>query len=237
MSDDDAWSPDDARHSEWYEKAALDYELDMSHQYLEGEIERAFEERSADAAATYLGTFGDAITSRVRGAIGEARTLLSEGHPGPALALAATAVELTVRDLIVKSTVQGAFLSGEWATILADQIVRDAPGEPRKLLPLMAGAWGLDLNSIELTGGAAAWGVFTGSVVPARNAFLHRADPVDPDLALRSVAVAEALLDGLGSALAAKVGLLWPAHPWRMTRSFGRGVTEGYEARDPYVKR
>jgi hypothetical protein len=234
---DDVWTLDDIAHSERYEKEALDHDIDMSYQYLEEEIERAFEERSADAAGTYLGTFGDAITARVRGAIGEARTLLDTGHPGPALALAATAVELTVRDLIVKSTVQGAFLSSEWATILADQIVRDAPGEPRKLLPLMANAWGLDLNSIKLSGGAAAWGVFTGSVVPARNAFLHRGDPVEPDLALRSISVAEALLDGLGGALAAKVGLLWPEHPWHMARSFGRGVTKAHEPQDPYTKR
>lgn len=229
--------PIESKWDAWREKAEYDFELDASYEYLAEQIREAFEGRSAESARAYLGTYGDAITERVQRAIDEAEELLAAGHPGPATALAATAVELTVRDLLIRPIVQGAFLSDQWAKILADQIVRDTPGERRRLLPMIAAAWDLDLDEVRLGDGAAAWGVFTGAVTPARNAFVHRAEPVSPELAAKAIECAQTLLEGLVVPLARSVGMNWPANPWHKSYA-ARGFTINvFQPRDPFSKR
>lgn len=219
------------------EKAAFDFDLDASHEYIADEIRQAFEGRSVESARAYLGTYGDAVTARVRGAIEEATALLESGHPGPATLLAHTAVELTIGYLVVRPIVQGAFLSDQWAAVLTDQIVRDAPGERGRVLRLIADAWDLRLEDSRLADGASAWGVFTGQITPARNAFVHRAEPVSPELAKRATACAEALLDGLVGPLAKGVGMDWPTHPWKDAYVLGGWSVQSFEARDPFAKR
>jgi len=232
--DPDLFTPIDSKEDAWYEKAAYDYELDAANDWLQEQIADAFGERSIESVRTYLGMYGDAVTERVQGAIAEAQALLDSGHLGPATAVAHTAVEIIVRDLVVRSILHGAFLSDQWAEILARQIVRDAPGEPRRLLPLLAEAWELDIDEIRLASGAAAWGVFTNEVTRARNNFAHRADPVPSVTAARAVECARVLLQELGGALAQSVGMNWPANPWHMGRSVQGLTTKLYERRDPY---
>lgn len=216
------------------EKAEFDYDLDAAYEALEEQVQEAIEGRSLDAARDYLGTYGDAVTERLRSVIAEAETLLAEGHPGPAIALAATAVEVTVRDLVIRPIVQGAFLSDQWAAILTDQIIRGAPGEGRRLLPVIAKAWDLDLDEVRLADRASAWGVFTGQVSQARNAFVHRADPVPLKVARRGIECATAVLDGLGGALAKGLGMDWPAHPWQEAYRVGGWALRDYEPKSPY---
>jgi hypothetical protein len=59
-------------HSEAWEKAAYDYELDASNEWLQEEISEAFAGLSVESVRAYLGMYGDAVTERVEGAIGEA---------------------------------------------------------------------------------------------------------------------------------------------------------------------
>src|SRR5215216_5591484 len=100
--------PDFDAHSDIWDKAAEDFDLDMAHEYLEEQVQQAFEGRSADSTRFYLGTYGDAVTARVEQAIADSRALLAAGQPGPAITLAATAVELIVGYLVVRPIVQGA---------------------------------------------------------------------------------------------------------------------------------
>jgi hypothetical protein len=92
------------------------------------------------------------------------------------------------------------------------------------------------LDKILLPDGTAAWGVFTGPVMRARNAFVHRAEPVPEALATRAIGVAVAVLEGLVGALAMSVGMNWPANPWHMDRSVGGIVVKLYEPHNPYQK-
>ena len=87
---------------------------------------------------------------------------------------------------------------------------------------------------MRLPDGAAAWGVFTGAVTPARNAFVHRADPIEPDLASRAIACARTLLDGLVVPLARRIGMNWPANPWHQAHAVGGLTVQLFAARDPF---
>jgi hypothetical protein len=225
---------DDA-HSDAWEKAAFDFDLDMAHEYLEDEVRRAFEGRSAESTRAYLGTYGDAVTARVERAIADARSLLASDQPGSAITLAATAVEMIVGYLVIRPIVQGAFLSDQWAGVLTEQILGGRTDEARRLLPIIAKEWDLDLDKALLTGGKQAWGYFTGSVVPARNGFVHRADPVKPEVATRAIECADVLLRSLVVAVGRSVGLNWPAKPWHQSYPVGGLTLQVFEPRDPFT--
>lgn len=113
----------------------------------------------------------------------------------------------------------------------------DAPGERGKLLRLIAEAWDLKLDNLRLEDGTSAWGVFTGLVTPARNAFAHRAEPVSAELAARAVSCAEALLSGLVGPLAKNAGMDWPARPWKDAYQLGGCAVRTFEPLDPFAKR
>jgi hypothetical protein len=218
-------------HSEVWEKAAADFDLDMGQEYFEEQVQEAIDGRSADSTRTYLGTYGDAVTARVQQAIADARALLDAGQPGPAITLAATAVELTVGHLVVRPIVQGAFLSDQWAGVLTEQVLGGRTDEARRLLPIIAKAWGLDLDKVLLLDRAPAWDYFKGSVIPARNAFVHRADPVKPEVATQAIECARVLLETLVVAVGRSVGMTWPAKPWHQSYGF-----EPFKPRDPFAK-
>ncbi len=219
----------------WREKAAFDFDLDVSYEAIRVAVEQAIEGESIESVRIYLGTYGDTVTTRVRNNLTEANDLLKLGHAGPALTLACSAIELTVRYLVIRPLVQGAFLSNEWAAILTDKIIRDRPGEGRDILPAVVQAWGLDLDAVRLGDGRMAWGVFTGSALPARNRFVHTGESVSSEMAGSSVECAEALLFRLVAAIAERVGLRWPAHPWHVSYRSDAFVIRSFEPLDPFL--
>lgn len=228
--------PDYETHSDVWEKAAADFDLDMAHEYLEGEVRQAFEGRSADSTRAYLGTYGDAVTARVEQAIVDARALLASGQPGSATTLAATAVELIVGYLVVRPIVQGAFLSDQWAGVLTEQILGGRTDEARRLLPIIAKAWDLDLDKAVLPDQRPVWGYFIGSVIPVRNAFVHRAEPVTLEVATLAIECAHVLLGALVVAVGRSVGMNWPAHPWHESYGVEGFTIQTFEPRDPFAK-
>lgn len=155
--DPDLFTPIESKEDAWYEKAPM---TTSSTPPTAGSRSRSPRRSTSDRSSLCAPTSActaTPFTERVEGAIAEAQALLETGHPGSSTSLAHTAVEIIVRDLVVRSILHGAFLSDRWAEILARQIVRDSPGEPRKLLPLLAEAWELDIDEARLTDGAGAW--------------------------------------------------------------------------------
>jgi hypothetical protein len=220
-----------------WEKAAFDFDLDVSYEYLAEQVRQAIEDRSAQSARTYLGIYGDAATERVQSAIAEAEDLIRSGHLGSATALAATAVEVTVRELVIRPLVHGAFLSDQWAEVLSDRVIGGRSADDRGLLVLMAKSWDLDLEKVPLRDGGSAWGAFTGSVLPARNLFVHRGDPIDEKVATQAVECATALLNGLMVPLARRFGADWPAKPWHHGQVVDGFSIRTFEPQDPFVRR
>ena len=212
-----------------------DYAYDeyMSELGREEELRQAIEEISIENASWYLGTFGDALEQRVRGLIDEAKVLAQLGHSGPSLVLCVSALELIVRYFVLKPLVSGTFLKDIWADLLVDKLVSGQPWRDRELLPLIAQEWEIDLESVKLTNGTGAWTFFTSELVQRRNDFIHKGEPVQPEVSLSAVECAEVLFEGLLTRIARKFQLGWPqSGAWHKPVTGLRGCF--YKPRDPF---
>lgn len=156
--------------------------------------EQILKERSIEGARYYLGTFGDAVEARVAYLLAQARDLIGVNHPASALVSAATAIEITVRFMLVRPLVQGAFLSDEWAELLAARIGTGRTEEDRKILPALLKQWSLELDSITLSGGNKLWDVITKRVLSSRNKVVHAGESATVEDAKLAVECTERLL-------------------------------------------
>lgn len=169
-------------------------------------IEKSLRNISIEGAKDYLGTYGDAIEARVNTCLLQARELQKQGYFDPAIVLAATAIEMIVRFLLVKPLVQGAFLSDEWASILANRIANGRTAEDRELLPAVLRQWSVDINKIELSDGSQVWATVTKRVWPKRNKVVHTAAPATESEAAIGIESAERLMSSVVRVVAATLG-------------------------------
>jgi hypothetical protein len=129
------------------------------------------------SARFYLGTFGDAVETRVSWCLDAAKALLQHGHLGPALAVAATALEIMIRFMVVRPFVGAAFIADEWADLLFERVINSRrSAEDRDLLPALLRHVNVDLAAISLNAGTQLWPAILG-VWKARNRFIHQGDP------------------------------------------------------------
>lgn len=209
------------------------YDQYMSDLGREEELRRAIEDISIENASWYLGTFGDALEQRVRGLIDEAKVLAQFGHAGASLVLCVSALELIVRFFVLKPLVSGTLLKDIWVDLLVDRLVSGQSRRDRELLRLIADECGIDFESIRLIDGGSAWSLYESELVPKRNGFVHKGEPVPLELSLRAVDCAEALFCGLLSQIAKKFQLSWPASgAWHKPVVGTRGSF--YQPRDPF---
>lgn len=96
---------------------------------------------SRDLARYHLATVGDAIEARVKRCLAEALRLHDQGFYGSSVVASATAIELTIRFLLLRPLVSGAFLSDEWESIIAERIGEGRTEEDRRLLPRVLLQW------------------------------------------------------------------------------------------------
>jgi len=130
-----------------------------------------------DGARYHLGTVGDAVEQRVSWCLDEAKALLDQDHLGAGLTVAATALEIMIRFMVVRPFVAAAFLSDDWSDLFFDRLIaeRRSAGD-RELLPALLQRVNLDLATITLDTGAQLWSSIR-EVWEARNRFVHQADP------------------------------------------------------------
>jgi hypothetical protein len=218
-----------------YDDWAYDqYMAEVGH---EEELRRAIDDISIDNASWYLGTFGDALEKRVRTLMDEAKVLDQSGHPGPSLILSVSALELVIRYFVLKPLVSGAFINDLWADLLVDKLVTGNAWKDRELLPLIACEWSIDLDNIVLNNGEKAWDLFKSRLVPRRNNFVHKGDPVAPEISLVAVECTNALFEGLLGSIARKFQLSWPeSGAWhRVAQGVGAGQHyTDYSPQDPF---
>jgi len=124
-------------------------------------IEKGIRDVSEENVRAYLGSYGDAISLRIKGCLAEGRELLRDSHFGPAVTLAATGTEITLGFLVLRPLMQGAFLSEEWADILTRRVIAGRFTEDGKLIPRVAAQWGIDLGKLCLTDGKNLWETIT----------------------------------------------------------------------------
>ncbi len=184
-----SYTEEDARQDAYYE-----------------ELERMFQEsrsqESREAVRRYLAQNGDAVDTRVQGAIREATVLLEKQHLGPALCVAATAIEVMIKFMILRPLVQGAFLSDDWAEILTQRVLpkRGPISQDRKLLPAVLHRWGVDVAQVPL------WG-FLQALFDARNKYAHGYEAVPAGTAGKGVETAEEFRRDVVGTIARQFGL------------------------------
>jgi hypothetical protein len=161
---------------------------------------------SEEPVINYLGSNGDAIEARVRLCLEQAQSLNEYGHHGAALVRAAAGIEVTVRYFLAQPLLQGAFLSWEWADLLAERIFRGRTAEEREMLPAILRNWGIDITAVKLASGEQVWEQIVSKVWPHRNAYVHKADNAASSDAMLGIDCLNALLSDVVDPLALKLG-------------------------------
>jgi len=193
-------------------------------------IEQSLRNLSIDSARGYLGKHGDAVDARVKACLREAHELTALKRYAPALVSAATAVELMIRFMLVRPLVQGAFLSDEWAAILAGRVTNGRTAEDRELLPAILRQWGVDLGTVKLDDGTTLWETVVSKVWPKRNKIVHAGATATEAETIASIKAAESLMANVVRVVAASLGFtLDKTGRWSEIRG-----TKGIPWRDGY---
>ena len=215
-----------------------DYDYEREQEYLEEFLQESLRGISEDNAKSYLGKYGDAVDVRVLGCLYEAEELVGLGYTGPALCLAATAIELMIRFLLLRPLVQGAFLSDEWAAILVRRVTSGRSSEDRKLLPAVLRQWGIDITTVRTDSGIALWEYVVAQLWPARNKVVHSADRPERETVGAAIECARHFRKEIVGSLASKLGFtLETTGKWSEIRSvtaYGSGV-EVFDPEDPFT--
>lgn len=136
-----------------------------------------------EAIRSYLGSYGDAIDARIEKLLTAANYLRANSHPGPSVAISATALEVMIRYFCVRPIVEAAFLSDFIAREVAKQITESRWFPERDLLGGILEPWGIKLNELLLSNGKPLWSEFKSVVLKNRNNFVHRGEDVSDEVA------------------------------------------------------
>jgi hypothetical protein len=148
-----------------------------------------------------------------------------------------TSLEVLIRYFVLKPLVYGTFLSDYWADLLVNRVVSGSSNRDRQLLPIVTSEWEIDLEAIKLQDGKQAWNVIISEVVPKRNQFVHRGQPVQNRVAERALLCVENLYSGLLEPIAKKFQMSWPdSGAWnKVIQDIGAGIaSKTYEPADPF---
>jgi hypothetical protein len=221
------WDHDDDYY-EYQREAAIE-------EFLEEQLHRIAEQSVFD----YLAANGDAIETRVRRCLEQARALSVAGHPGAALVRAAAGIEVTIRFFLARPLVQGAFLSDDWAQLLSQKVLYGRTSEDRELLPAILRNWKIDITKVKLPDGSQVWDEIVAKVWPLRNRYVHSADDVSSVDAARGVGCLEALLSQVVDPLASRLGFTREKTGCWSRVTFGDpklNMPHNYPRHDPFTK-
>ncbi len=198
-------------------------------------VQDALRNISTGAAKGYLAKYGDAVDGRITACLKEADALLGNGHHGAALVLAATAIELMIRFLLLRPLVQGAFLSDRWAAILATRVASGRTAQDREMLPSILREWGVDVTKVRAPFGAPVWEFLIAHLWPSRDNTVHRFDPVEQKVAIRAVECAKVFRSHIVAAVATRLGFtLDKTGRWCVIEQ-GKSPTR-FEPGDPFTE-
>jgi hypothetical protein len=217
-----------------------EYRMD---EFLDEFVQRELRQLSEAPAYQYLATYGDAIEARVRVCVTQARQLVEAGHPGAALVRAAAGIEVIIRFFLARPLLQGAFLSDEWAQLLAKRLLNGRTAEDRELLPAILRNWKVDLTNVKLSNGQQVWEQVVGRVWQRRNDYVHKAADVSAEDARCAIECAEALLSKVVDPLAERLGFTrqgtgcWSVIQRKNPPEFpDLNPPVRYEGKDPFVE-
>jgi hypothetical protein len=173
---------------------------------VEAYLEDALKSISEDNARAYLGVYGDAIEERVQECLKQAEELLAAGYNGPALVLAAISIELMIRFMLLRPLIESAFLSEEWAEILATRVATGRSAEDRELLPAVLHRWQIDIEIIKTPAGVGIWDFVSKDLWPQRNNFVHKGERPSKEIAEMAIECAHCFRKTVIEAIASTLG-------------------------------
>jgi hypothetical protein len=189
---------------------------------------------SEDGVRNYLGTYGDAVDVRIDQCMKDARMLLTGGFFQSSVVSAVTAIELTIRFLLLRPLMQAAFMSEEWANLLTQRIASGRTTNDREILPQILSFHDVDLNEVKLPDGKPLWTTITSVVYSTRDKIVHRAEPVSEDDATLAVQCADQLRNKVVTPYAKKLGFtLETTKCWQRQKKLLSGAR--YNPRDPFT--
>ncbi len=195
-------------------------------------LDAALKDISRDNAKAYLGVYGDSIDKRVHECLNQAADLFAAGYNGPALCLAVTSIEVMVRFMLLRPLVQSAFLSDEWAEILADRVATGRTAEDRELLPAVLKMCKVDIGAIKTPSGGELWESVLKDLWPRRNKFVHEGECPPKEVAGAAIECARCFRETVIEAVASMLGFtLATTGKWceiegkEGTRSWGQRFT------------
>lgn len=157
--------------------------------------ERTLAEIKENAINAYFFYYGDDIEQRIQRRINAAKKLVKNGFAGESLTSSIIAVELTIRWFLLRPLCEAAFMSEGVADILVQRILPPrVTADDRDLLPKILRHWGCEVTSLKLRQGGQLWEKLKKHYIPARNAFVHRGEPVEEIVAKGAADAAERLL-------------------------------------------
>lgn len=169
-------------------------------------IQETLKNISQDGVRNYLGTYGDAVDARIEHCMKEARMLLTGGFFQSSVVSAVTAIELTIRFLLLRPLMQAAFMSEEWANLLTQRIASGRSANDREILPQILNFHDMDLNGVKLPDGKILWTTIIGVVYVTRDRIVHRAEPVSQDDTTLAIQCADVLRNKIVVPYAKKLG-------------------------------
>lgn len=233
---DPDYDPTEHMTKEELDELARDAEL-AEREYEGALVQEALRNISKDAAKNYLSRYGDAVDARIHACLEQAKQLVSGDHFGPALALAATALEVTIRFLLLRPLVQGAFLSDRWAAILAARIATGRTAEDREMLPAILREWGVDVTRVKSPDGMQVWPFIVGRLWGFRDKFVHRFDPVTREIALQAIDSAHVFRAEVVGTVAKRLGFTLDVTKRWSAISRPNGKLDEVETGDPFAER
>lgn len=218
-------------HMEEGAKAQEEYEKEL--------IDTAIKDFPEENVRSYLGKNGDAIEERVNKCLSEADELLKNNHPGLALVVTVTAIEIIFKYFILRPLFEGTLLTDKLAGILIPRLMPGQAGRCCELLPTVAGSWGIPLTDIKLSNDNNLWDTLKKEVLPTRNAVVHMAEEVTDKKTLLALECANILMKDVVAQMANKFGLSWhESGEWHQYnyKTEQSTICGSYEPSDPFKK-
>jgi hypothetical protein len=167
-------------------------------------ITQTLDQISEDGVRTYLGENADAIEARISDVLSQAKYASQQGYPRFGVVGAITAIELTVRYLLVRPLVQGAFLSDDWAQLLTRHIANGKT--TREILPSMLEIYEINIKDLKLSDGSKFWKTLVETVIRKRNKIVHDGETATAHEAEIAIECATVLREQVVLLIAAKMG-------------------------------
>jgi hypothetical protein len=102
------------------------------------------------------------------------------------------------------------------------------------MLPVILREWGIDLTKVKGSSGIQVWPFIVARLWGLRDKFVHRFDPVAPEIALQAIECAQAFRTEVVGAVAKRLGFTLNATQRWSAITSAKGTIEKFETADPF---